>query len=110
MHHTIEGARVVRVRPRADRVLTACEGRLWVTLPGRRGEGRAAGSDHVLVPGDRLLLRGGQSAVISSGPRGTRSTFRVEATARPQGLRAMPAVMPAMQALMMSVLGWRHAR
>ncbi|MBI5278847.1 MAG: DUF2917 domain-containing protein [Burkholderiales bacterium] len=100
--HRLEGASVIRVQPRGDRVLTACEGRLWVTVAGVRA------ADHVLKAGDRMLLRAGEVAVISSGPRGRHSTFSVEAHAPARPRRA--ATRGWLHALMMGVPGPRFAR
>ena len=71
----LEHHKVARLSPREARWLRAGHGRLWVTLTAMDSKAMPA-TDHILMPGDRVLVRPGQTAVISSnGPRGSSASF-----------------------------------
>lgn len=72
----LEHHKVARLRPREARWLRAGHGRLWVTLSSLPDAPASSASDHILMPGDRVLVRPGQTAVISvSGPKGSSASF-----------------------------------
>lgn len=72
----LEHRKVARLRPREARWLRAGHGRLWVTLSALPGCENMPATDHILLPGDRVLVRPGQTAVVSaSGPKGGTASF-----------------------------------
>jgi hypothetical protein len=61
----LTGSHAQRLAPREARFLRARAGTLWVALESAPGTPRAAAVDHILGPGERLLVQAGQTAVIS---------------------------------------------
>jgi hypothetical protein len=68
--------RVLRLAPREARFLRAVDGLVWIALDPVPGEPPGPATDHVLRPGERLLVLPGQAAVVSAaGRRGARAAF-----------------------------------
>lgn len=72
----LTGKQALRLAPRETRFLRARSGTLWVALESAPGFPRMAAVDHILGPGERLLVQAGQTAVVSrAGPRGNDAWF-----------------------------------
>lgn len=98
----LDRQRVVRLIPREARYLRACSGQLWVTLASPPGTPAGPAADHILDAGERLLVRAGQTAVVSvTGPRGAIASFDWERGAAPQRADWRLPVLP-----FFGLLGW----
>lgn len=90
----LDRERVVRLAPRETRFLRACSGQLWVTLATPPGTPAAPATDHILDAGERLLVRAGQTAVISvTGRRDAIASFDWDHAAQRADWRALQVTM-----------------
>jgi hypothetical protein len=72
----LTGTQALRLAPRETRYLRARAGTLWVALESAPGLPRTVAVDHILGPGERLLVQAGQTAVVSrAGARGADAWF-----------------------------------
>ena len=72
----LEAGRVLRLRPRENAHLRACNGSLWVTFDVEPHGALDESGDHFIHAGQKIAVKAGQGVVISpAGPRGSDAAF-----------------------------------